>query len=318
MKNFALIGAAGYIAPRHLRAIKDTGNNLVAAMDINDSVGIMDSHFPDAEFFTEFEDFTAFVEDQALKGNKLDYIAICSPNYLHAPHMKYALKNGIDVICEKPLVLHSEDMDVLKEYEQKYGAKVNSILQLRLHPSIIALREKVAAAPADKVFDVDLTYMTSRGKWYMKSWKGFDHKSGGVATNIGVHFYDMLHFIFGDLKSNEVHFRDEKTASGYLEYERARVKWFLSIDANNLPENAVKGEKLTYRSITINDGAKTEELEFSGGFTDLHTQSYQNVIAGNGFGIDENRVAIATVEDIRTQAIVEAGEKAHPLLTKVL
>lgn len=318
MKNFALIGAAGYIAPRHLRAIKDTGNNLVAAMDINDSVGIMDSHFPEAEFFTEFEDFTAFVEDQALQGNKLDYISICSPNYLHAPHMKYALKNGIDVICEKPLVLHSEDMDVLKDYEQKYGAKVNSILQLRLHPSIIALREKVAAAPADKVFDVDLTYMTSRGKWYMKSWKGFDHKSGGVATNIGVHFYDMLHFIFGELKSNEVHFRDEKTASGYLEYERARVKWFLSIDSNNLPDNAVKGEKLTYRSITINDGDNTEELEFSGGFTDLHTQSYQNVLADNGFGIDENRIAIETVENIRVQDVVEAGEKAHPLLSKVL
>lgn len=318
MKNFALIGAAGYIAPRHLRAIKDTGNNLVAAMDINDSVGIMDSHFPEAEFFTEFEDFTAFVEDQALQGNKLDYISICSPNYLHAPHMKYALKNGIDVICEKPLVLHSEDMDILKDYEQKYGAKVNSILQLRLHPSIIALREKVAAAPADKVFDVDLTYMTSRGKWYMKSWKGFDHKSGGVATNIGVHFYDMLHFIFGELKSNEVHFRDEKTASGYLEYERARVKWFLSIDSNNLPDNAVKGEKLTYRSITINDGANTEELEFSGGFTDLHTQSYQNVLAGNGFGIDENRIAIETVENIRVQDVVEADDKAHPLLSKVL
>lgn len=318
MKNFALIGAAGYIAPRHLRAIKDTGNNLVAAMDINDSVGIMDSHFPEAEFFTEFEDFTAFVEDQALQGNKLDYISICSPNYLHAPHMKYALKNGIDVICEKPLVLHSEDMDVLKEYEQKYGARVNSILQLRLHPSIIALKEKVAAAPADKVFDVDLTYMTSRGKWYMKSWKGFDHKSGGVATNIGVHFYDMLHFIFGELKSNEVHFRDEKTASGYLEYERARVKWFLSIDSNNLPENAVKGEKLTYRSITINDGNNTEELEFSGGFTDLHTQSYQNVLAGNGFGIDENRIAIETVEKIRVQDIVDAGGNAHPLLSKLL
>jgi len=318
MKNFALIGAAGYIAPRHLRAIKDTGHNLVAAMDINDSVGIMDSHFPEAEFFTEFEDFTAFVEDQALQGNKLDYISICSPNYLHAPHMKYALKNGIDVICEKPLVLHSEDMDVLKEYEQKYGAKVNSILQLRLHPSIIALKEKVAAAPADKVFDVDLTYMTSRGKWYMKSWKGFDHKSGGVATNIGVHFYDMLHFIFGELKSNEVHFRDEKTASGYLEYERARVKWFLSIDSNNLPDNAVKGEKLTYRSITINDGDNTEELEFSGGFTDLHTQSYQNILADNGFGIDENRIAIETVEDIRVQDVTEAGEKAHPLLSKVL
>lgn len=318
MKNFALIGAAGYIAPRHLKAIKETGNNLVVAMDINDSVGIMDSHFPDAEFFTEFEDFTAFVEDQALQGNKLDYIAICSPNYLHAPHMKYALKNGINVICEKPLVLNSEDMDVLKGYERKYGAQVNSILQLRLHPSIIALKEKVANAPEDKIFDVDLTYMTSRGKWYMKSWKGFDHKSGGVATNIGVHFYDMLHFIFGDLVANEVHYRDEKTASGYLEYKKARIKWFLSIDSKNLPENAVKGEKLTFRSITINDGVNSEELEFSGGFTDLHTQSYQNVLAGNGFGIDENRVAIQTVEHIRVKDIVDAGEKAHPLLSKVL
>ncbi len=234
MKKFALIGAAGYIAPRHLRAIKDTGNELVVAMDITDSVGIMDSHFPEAEFFTEFEDFTAFVEDQEMQGHKLDYIAICSPNYLHMPHMKYALRNGIDVICEKPLVLNAEDIDTLKRYEERYGAKVNSILQLRLHPSIIALREKVAAAPEGHVFDVDLTYLTSRGKWYMKSWKGFDHKSGGVATNIGVHFYDMLHFIFGDLKKNEVHYRDEKTASGYLEYENARVKWFLSIDSNNL------------------------------------------------------------------------------------
>ncbi|UIP27231.1 Gfo/Idh/MocA family protein [Photobacterium sp. TLY01] len=314
MKKFALIGAAGYIAPRHLRAIKDTGNDLVVAMDINDSVGIMDSHFPNAEFFTEFEDFTAFVEDNAMKGNKLDYISICSPNYLHAPHIKYALKNGIDVICEKPLVLESHDIDAIKDYENKYGAKVNSILQLRLHPSIIALKEKVAAASYDHIFDVDLTYMTSRGKWYMKSWKGFDHKSGGVATNIGVHFYDMLHFIFGELKQNEVHFRDEKTASGYLQYERARVRWFLSIDANNLPDNAVKGEKLTYRSITIGD----EELEFSGGFTDLHTQSYQNILAGNGFGVDENRVAIETVEKIRVMPIVDAGDKAHPLLNKVL
>ena len=253
-----------------------------------------------------------------MKGNKLDYIAICSPNYLHAPHMKYALKNGIDVICEKPLVLNSEDMDVLKEYEEKYSAKVNSILQLRLHPSIIALREKVEAAPKGHVFDVELTYMTSRGKWYLKSWKGFDHKSGGVATNVGVHFYDMLHFIFGELKVNEIHYRDEKTASGYLEYENARVKWFLSIDANNLPENAVQGEKLTYRSITINDGNNSEELEFSGGFTDLHTQSYQNILAGNGFGVDENRTAIETVEDIRKQPISEAGDRAHPLLHKVV
>jgi len=314
MKNFALIGASGYIAPRHLKAIKDTNNNLVVAMDINDSVGIMDSHFPDAEFFTEFEDFAAFVNDQEMTGNKLDYIAICSPNYLHLQHMKYALKNGIDVICEKPLVLHSKDMDILNEYEKKYDAKVNSILQLRLHPSIIELKKKVDNAPDDHVFDVDLTYMTSRGKWYMKSWKGFDHKSGGIATNIGVHFYDMLHFVFGKLEHNEVHFRDEKTASGYLEYKKARVKWFLSIDSNNLPDNAVQGEKLTFRSITIGN----DELEFSGGFTDLHTQSYQNILEGNGFGIEENRVAIETVEKIRNDPISRAGVHAHPLLSKVL
>ena len=314
MKNFALMGAAGYIAPRHMKAIKETGNNLLVAMDINDSVGIMDSHFPEAEFFTEFEEFSAFVDDLALQGKKLDYVAICSPNYLHSPHMKFALKNGIDVICEKPLVLSSKDMDILHGYEKEYDAKVHSILQLRLHPSIIQLRDKVEASPADYVFDVDLTYLTSRGKWYLKSWKGVDEKSGGVATNIGVHFYDMLHFIFGDVLHNEVHYRDEKTSSGYLEYKKARVKWFLSIDAANLPDNAIQGEKLTYRSITIGD----EELEFSGGFTDLHTQSYQNILAGNGFGIEENRTAIETVEAIRTNDICIPGEKAHRLLSKVM
>lgn len=313
MKNFALIGAAGYIAPRHLKAIKETGHNLLVAMDVNDSVGIMDSHFPDAEFFTEFEAFSAYVEDQKLQGNTIDYVAICSPNYLHLPHMKFALQNGIDVICEKPLVLKTEDLDSLKRYEETYGAKVNSILQLRLHPSIIALRDKVASAPADKVFDVDLTYLTSRGKWYLKSWKGFDEKSGGVATNIGVHFYDMLHFIFGNITKNEVHYRDEKTAAGYLEYERARVRWFLSIDANHLPDNAVQGEKLTYRSITI----EGEELEFSGGFTDLHTQSYQRVLEGKGYGTEENRAAIATVEVIRTAPITQNPASPHPLLAKV-
>lgn len=314
VKNFAIIGVGGYIAPRHLKAIKETNHNLVAAMDINDSVGIMDSHFPNAEFFTEFEIFAAFIEDQRLLGNKLDYIAICSPNYLHVPQMKYALKHGINVICEKPLVLNSEDLDVLKNYEKINGAQVNSILQLRLHPSILALKQKVAQAPADKIFDVDLTYMTSRGNWYLNSWKGVEQKSGGLATNIGVHFYDMLHFVFGNLKHLEVHYHDSKTASGYLEYQKANVKWFLSIDANNLPENAVKGEKSTYRSITI----ENEELEFSGGFTDLHTQSYQHILTGDGFGIDENRVAIETVEAIRAQAIVNAGSKAHPLLSKVL
>ncbi|NVK26122.1 MAG: Gfo/Idh/MocA family oxidoreductase [Gammaproteobacteria bacterium] len=313
MKKFALIGAAGYIAPRHLRAIKDTGNELVVAMDINDSVGIMDSHFPDAEFFTEFEAFSAYVEDLKLKGEKLDYIAVASPNYLHLPHMKFALQNGIDVICEKPLVLNTADLETLTRYEKEHGAKVNSILQLRLHPSIIALREKVRTAPANKVFDVDLTYLTSRGKWYLKSWKGFDEKSGGVATNIGVHFYDMLHFIFGDIKHNEVHYRDEKTSSGYLQYERANVRWFLSIDANHLPENAVQGEKLTYRSIDI----EGEELEFSGGFTDLHTQSYERILAGLGYGVEDNRAAIQTVDTMRKSTIVKNPANPHPLLAKV-
>ena len=312
-KRFGLIGAGGYIAPRHLKAIKETGNELVVAMDINDSVGIMDSHFPDAEFFTEFEEFAGFIEDSRLKGEKLDYMAICSPNYLHLPHMKFALKNGIDVICEKPLVLNVEDLDILQRYEKEYGAKVNSILQLRLHPSILALKEKVHAAPDDKIFDVTLTYLTSRGKWYLKSWKGFDEKSGGVATNIGVHFYDMLHFIFGDVKKNEVHYRDEKTSAGYLEYERARVRWFLSIDASHLPDNAVQGEKLTYRSIDI----EGEELEFSGGFTDLHTQSYQNILADSGYGIDENRTAIATVSSMRGAPICITPTASHPLVAKL-
>ena len=313
MKQFALIGTAGYIAPRHLKAIKDTNNNLAVAMDTADSVGIMDMHFPSAEFFTEFEDFAAFVEDEALKGNKLDYISICTPNYLHTPQMKFALKNGIDVICEKPLVLTASDIDILKEYEKKYGAKVNSILQLRLHPSIIALQEKVAQSPKEKIFDVELTYMTSRGKWYLKSWKGFEHKSGGVATNVGVHFFDMLHFIFGDIKDSEVHYRDEKTVAGYLVYEKARVKWFLSIDENNLPDNAIQGEKKTYRSIDI----EGEQLEFSGGFTDLHTQSYQNILAGNGYGLEENRIAIETVEKIRIDKIITDSVNQHPLVQKL-
>ncbi len=313
MKQFALIGAAGYIAPRHLKAIKDTGNNLAVAMDVNDSVGIMDSHFPEAEFFTQFEEFEAYLEDQKLQGKKIDYVSICSPNYLHISHIKFALKNGMDVICEKPLVLHSKDLDDLKAYEKKYGAKVNSILQLRLHTAIIALRDKIAAAPKDKIFDVDLTYLTSRGKWYRKSWKGFDEKSGGVATNIGVHFYDMLHFVFGKIVKCEVHYRDEKTSAGYLEYERARVRWFLSIDANNLPKNAVKGEKLTYRSILI----EGEELEFSEGFTELHTESYKNILAGKGYGLEENRTAIETVEKLRVEPILERPTHSHPLLAKV-
>lgn len=313
MKNFALIGAAGYIAPRHLRAIKGTGNNLAVAYDKSDSVGIMDSHFPEAEFFTEFEAFAAWVEDQKLQGHKLDYVSICTPNYLHLPHMKFALKNGIDVICEKPLVLTTRDLDTLAVYEKKYGARVNSILQLRLHPAILALRQKVQSAPKDKIFDVKLTYMTSRGKWYLQSWKCDDRKSGTLTTNIGVHFYDMLHFIFGELKKNEVHYRDDKTAAGYLEYERARVTWFLSIDARNLPENAVQGAQRTYRSIDV----EGEELEFSGGFTDLHTQSYQRILEGHGYGLEDNRAAVQTVETIRSASVVADPQHVHPLLARV-
>jgi UDP-N-acetyl-2-amino-2-deoxyglucuronate dehydrogenase len=313
MKRFGLIGVGGYIAPRHLRAIRDTGNELVVAFDINDSVGILDSHFPDVEFFTEFEQFEAFIEDEKLAGRKLDYISICSPNYLHVPHMKFALRNSINVICEKPLVLNACDLDTIESYESNYGARVNSILQLRLHPSIIALREMVQEAPPSKVFDVDLTYMTSRGKWYLRSWKGADQKSGGVATNIGVHFYDMLHFVFGPVLENQVHHRDERSCSGYLQYERARVRWFLSIDTDHLPDNAIQGEKLTYRSISI----EGRELEFSGGFTDLHTQSYERILSGEGYGVAENRVAIETVEHIRTAAITKPPPNPHPLLNKV-
>jgi len=227
--------------------------------------------------------------------------------------MKFALRNGINVICEKPLVLKASDLDDVMNYEKVYGARVNSILQLRLHPSILALRDKVQSAKDGKVFDVELTYMTSRGKWYMRSWKGSDEKSGGVATNIGVHFYDMLHFIFGDVLKNEIHYRDARTAAGYLEYERARVRWFLSIDTSLLPENALKGEKMTYRSITI----AGDELEFSKGFTDLHTQSYARILAGNGYGVAENRAAIETVETIRGGKIVSSPSAAHDLLSKL-
>lgn len=313
MSKFAIIGVAGYIAPRHLKAIKELGHDLVVAMDVNDSVGIMDSYFPEAEFFTEFEAFEAFIEDQSMKGEAIDYVTICSPNYLHVAHMKFALKKGIDVVCEKPLVLNSTDLTELAEYEKCYGGKVNSILQLRLHPEIIKFKKKVEAGSASKVFDVDLTYITSRGRWYLKSWKGLDHKSGGVATNVGVHFFDMLHFIFGTLIHSEVHYRDDKSSGGYLEYEGARVRWFLSIDAIHLPENAVHGEKSTFRSIMI----EGDELEFSGGFTDLHTESYRNILQGAGYGLSDNYPAIEAVEMIRSQDIIKVKGHKHPLLASL-
>lgn len=313
MKKFGLIGASGYIAPRHMKAIADTGNILVAALDKNDSVGIIDSHFPNADFFTEYERFDRHVDRMRRRGNSLDYLSICSPNYLHDSHMRFALRAGADAICEKPLVLNPWNIDGLKEIENDTGRKINTILQLRLHPSIIALKEKIANSPKDKKHEVDLTYITSRGHWYLVSWKGDVNKSGGVATNVGVHFYDMLHFLFGKLQENKVHHFSDTTNAGYLEYENARVKWFLSVDAENLPEEAKSQGQRTYRSITI-DG---EEIEFSGGFTDLHTRSYEEILAGRGFGLEENVVAIETVADIRNKTPLGKVGEYHPFLNKM-
>lgn len=311
MKNFALIGAAGYIAPRHMRAIKDTGNRLSVAYDINDSVGIIDSISPESEFFTEFERFQEFAH--FLKRNPqtaLDYVAICSPNYLHHPHIAAGLRLGCDVVCEKPLVPSPELLDELARVEKETGKRVFNILQLRHHAAIRKLRDKVAAAPEDRKFDVELTYITSRGKWFAESWKGDPRKSFGIATNIGVHFYDMLHFIFGNLQKNVTHYRGDAKAAGYLEYERARVRWFLSIDANDLPDK-VRGKNSTYRNIDISG----EQLEFSEGFTDLHTTSYQEILAGRGYGLDDVRHCIETVNVIRTATPVkgEQGE-VHPFI----
>ena len=315
MKTFALIGAAGYIAPRHMKAIKDTGNTLVAAYDPNDSVGILDSHFPDAEFFTEFERFDRHIDKlkRATDEKQIHYVSIASPNYLHDSHMRFALRSGADAICEKPLVLNPWNIDGLKEIETDTGKKISTILQLRLHPAIIALKEKVAASPANKKFDLDLTYITSRGHWYLQSWKGDTKKSGGIATNIGVHFYDMLHFVFGKLQDNQVHHCAETKAAGYLEYEKARVRWFLSVDVNDVPaEQRLKGQR-TYRSITLNG----EEIEFSEGFTDLHTRSYEEILAGRGFGLEENRVAIETVATIRNAKPLGMVGEYHPFMKKI-
>ena len=309
MKNFALIGVAGYIAPRHLRAIKDTGNRLVAAYDKFDSVGIMDSFFPEASFFTEQELFDRHCTKLHRTGNAIDFVSICTPNYLHDAHMRYGLRLGADVICEKPLVLNPWNVDALKEVEKETGKRVYTILQLRLHQSIRDLKAKIDAGPKDKIYDVDLTYITSRGNWYYTSWKGDVRKSGGVATNIGVHFYDMLQWIFGEVKQNIVHVMSFDRVAGYLELERARVRYFLSINADCLPANAVQGEKRTYRTLSI-DG---EEFEFSQGFTELHTESYKQILAGNGFRISEARPCIEMVSHIRNAEPIGLVGDYHPL-----
>lgn len=314
MKNFALIGAAGYIAPRHMMAIKDTDNRLVAAMDPNDSVGIIDSYFPQADFFTEFERFDRHVDKLRRSGseNAIDYVSICSPNYFHDAHIRFALRSGADAICEKPIVLNPYNIDALLEIEKESDNKVHTILQLRLHQAILDLKKEVEQNP-DKIYDVDLTYITSRGKWYHYSWKGDEHKSGGVATNIGVHFYDMLHFVFGNLKANIVHHRDPKRASGYLEYDQARVRWFLSVEADDLPKEVQEKGQRTYRNITA-DG---KQIEFSQGFTDLHTRIYEDILQGGGFGLEANRVAIETVSDIRNATPLGLKGEFHPLLKAI-
>lgn len=309
MKNFALIGAAGYIAPRHLRAIKDTCNDLVAAYDKFDSVGIMDSFFPDASFFTENEQFDRYCSKVKGTDKNIDWVSICTPNYTHDAFIRYGLRLGANVICEKPVVLNPYNIDALMKIEEETGHKAYNILQLRLHDSILALKKKVEEGPKTKVYDVDLTYITSRGKWYYSSWKGDVHKSGGVATNIGVHFYDMLQWIFGEVKQNIVHVMSHDRVAGYLEFRQARVRYFLSINADNLPDNAVQGEKKTYRTIMI-DG---QEFEFSAGFTELHTKSYQQILAGNGFRISEARNCIQIVSDIRHSTPIGLKGDYHPL-----
>jgi UDP-N-acetyl-2-amino-2-deoxyglucuronate dehydrogenase len=311
MKTFALIGAAGYIAPRHMQAIRETGNSLVAAFDPNDSVGIIDSYFPDAQFFTEFERFDRHIDKRRRQGERVDYVAICSPNYLHDSHMRFALRAGADAICEKPLVLNPWNIDGLIDIERDTGRKINTILQLRLHPAILAVRQKMQQAPSDRKVDVDLTYITSRGNWYLQSWKGDVRKSGGVATNIGVHFFDMLHFVYGGLQHSVVHLATPTKAAGYLEYQHARVRWFLSIDVNDVPDTERAKGKRTYRALT----ASGENIEFSDGFTDLHIRSYDAILRGEGFGLEENRVAIETVARIRTAEVIKAGD-VHPFVAR--
>jgi UDP-N-acetyl-2-amino-2-deoxyglucuronate dehydrogenase len=309
MKHFTLIGAAGYIAPRHMTAIRDTGHKLVAAFDPWDSVGIIDSFFPNAEFFTEFERFDRHIDKLKRQHKAVDYVSICSPNYLHDSHMRFALRSGANAICEKPLVLSPWNIDGLLEIEQETGGRVNTILQLRVHPAIIELKEQIESSLNDKKYEVDLTYVTSRGNWYLRSWKGDEDKSGGIATNIGVHFFDLLHFLFGDVQENQVHINQKTKAAGYLEYEKARVRWFLSIDVSDVPKPARENGQTTFRSIAIDQN----EVEFSKGFTDLHTTSYRKILSGHGFGLEENRVAIETVEKIRNAKIVSRGEM-HPFV----
>lgn len=306
MTKFALIGAAGYIAPRHMTAIKTVGGDLLVAFDPNDSVGIIDSHFPNAHFFTEFERFDRHFDKLRRRGERVDYVSICSPNYLHDAHCRFGLRSGADVICEKPLVLNPWNIDGLAEIERDTGRRISTILQLRLHPTIKALKEKVAQSSTRH--SVDLTYITSRGRWYHASWKGDERKSGGVATNIGVHFFDMLSFVFGPVRANHAHLREDSRAAGFLSFEKADVRWFLSVNRNDLPED-VCAKKTSFRFLTL-DG---EEVEFSDGFTELHNESYREILAGRRFGIDQVRASIEIVSAFRNVPLISGGER-HPFV----
>jgi UDP-N-acetyl-2-amino-2-deoxyglucuronate dehydrogenase len=318
MKNFALIGASGYIAPRHMKAIKETNNNLVATLDKCDSVGIIDSYFPEASFFTEFERFDRYIDKlRRDKNTHIDYVSITTPNYLHDSHIRWALRSGSDAICEKPLVLNPHNIDQLKIIEQETDKKVYNILQLRLHPSIIALKEKITKELQEnpnRIYDIDLTYLTSRGKWYFISWKGDEAKSGGIASNIGVHFFDMLCWVFGDVEENIVHIKQPDANAGYMKLKNANVRWFLSVNYNYLPQEIKESGQRTYRSITV-DG---NEIEFSGGFTNLHTRSYEEILKGNGFGLDEAYGSIKTVSTIRNLNAIGLKGSYHPFCKKVI
>jgi len=311
-KNFGLIGVAGYIAVRHLKAIKDTGNNLLASLDRFDSVGILDGYFPHSDFFVEFERFDRHFDKLKRSGTKIDYVSICSPNYLHDSHIRFALRHQAEAICEKPIVLNPWNIDALQEIENETGRKIYTVLQLRLHPRIIELRERIRNGPPGKVYNIDLTYITSRGNWYFISWKGDIQKSGGVATNIGIHFFDMLTWIFGDTTQNIVHLSEPSKAAGYLELQNARVRWLLSLDYNDLPAWVKESGKRTYRSITV-DG---EEFEFSEGFADLHTETYREILSGRGFGLNDALQSVITVYMIRNSKPVGLTGDYHPFLSK--
>jgi UDP-N-acetyl-2-amino-2-deoxyglucuronate dehydrogenase len=314
LKKFAMLGVGGYIAPRHLQAIKDTGNELVAACDPNDSVGILDRYFFEVQFFKEFERFDRHIEKLRRKGTPVDFVSICSPNYLHDAHMRFALRVGADAICEKPLVLNPWNLDALAELEHESKKKINTVLQLRVHPALIELRRQLQEEKSDKKKKIVMTYITSRGNWYLVSWKGQLDRSGGLATNIGIHFFDLLIWLFGPVQHSEVHLNDPYKTTGFLELERATVQWFLSMDRNDLPVQASEKNKTTFRSITIDE----KEVEFSEGFTDLHTKVYEETLAGRGFGIEDVRPSIELAHDIRVAVPTGINSNSHPIARKAV